>query len=441
MNNIKFNNIKIKFIFFIYNIVTYVLIPFILFSLIKKTFKNKQYCHHWQERWGKVILKNSIHKPVIWVHTVSVGETKAAQALIALYQNNMPQYQILITVMSITGRQTATNIYQNVIVCYLPYDFNFAMHSFFNKFKPRIGIIFETEIWPNLLKTAYQKNIPVFLVNARLSYQSYKRYKKFRGAIAVIINHFTIIMTQNNQTAQYFKQLGYKKTIHNIGNTKFDITDNQINAKQIITIKQKINTMKTIICFASSRDHEEKILLDCLKNRDNTNNSWQDVIFLLIPRHPERFTTVEKIIKEYKFKYQKRSNLVTINKDTQIILGDSMGELLGYYAVSKIAIIGGSFQPLGGQNPLEATFMSKPVIFGPHMFNFSQISQDLLASGLAFQSTDMKDALDICRTILKDKPVFTNKCHNFIHNYSGASKKIIINTKPYLLQKYNKAHY
>ncbi len=429
MNNkcFKSNSIIEICIIFIYNLVTYISIPAIILYLIKRSLKNKDYRYNWSERFGLGLI-NSSNKPIIWIHTVSVGETKAAQELINLYQKTMPEYQILVTMMSATGRAIAKKDYKNAIVHYLPYDLNFAMSAFYNTFKPQIGLVFETEIWPNMLRIAQRKRIPIMLVNARLSDKSFNNYARFGMLSKLIVNYFSIILAQDTQTLEYFGKLGYIRKIDIIGSTKFDLNITKNMQKCIELLKEKIQAKKPIICFASSRDNEEKLLLEAI-SKDN-----DDKIFLIVPRHPERFSLVENLIKDYGFKYQKRSTMNTLEDSTQIILGDSMGELLAYYSISQIAIIGGSFEKLGGQNPLEAIFMSVPVVLGPHMFNFNKISHMLLDEQVAYSATDINNAISICCNILNQNQynLLKSKCLNFIKKHTGASKKILDHSKSYL---------
>jgi 3-deoxy-D-manno-octulosonic-acid transferase len=421
------NNIIKICIIFIYNLITYISIPAIVIYLIKRSLKNKDYRYNWLERFG-IRLRNNSSKPIIWIHTVSVGETKAAQELINVYQKTMPKYQILVTMMSATGRAIATKDYPNAIIHYLPYDLNFAMTSFYNKFKPQVGLIFETEIWPNMLRIAERKRIPIMLVNARLSNKSFNNYAKLGILSKFIVNYLSKILAQDVQTAEYFRKLGYTKEIDIIGSTKFDLTINENVQQSIELFKEQLKTTKPIICFASSRDNEEKLFLEAI------SKNYKDKIFLIIPRHPERFSLVENLIKSYGFKYQKRSTMNILEENTQIILGDSMGELLAYYSVSQIAIIGGSFEKLGGQNPLEAIFMSVPVVFGPHMFNFNKISKMLLDQQVAYSATDINHAISICLEIIEQdqSQLLKSKCLDFIKKHTGASKKILDSCKSYL---------
>jgi 3-deoxy-D-manno-octulosonic-acid transferase len=416
-------------IYWIYSIFFTVCTPIIIFYLLKRSLKNNNYLKHWNERFA-INIKNHNNKPIIWIHTVSVGETKAAQKLIQLYNAQLPDYQILMTIMSVTGRAIAQKEYNGAIIHYLPYDNPYSMKKFYTTFRPKVGLIFETEIWPNMLKIANDLSIPVLLVNARLSYKSFINYKRFSFFSELMISKFSAILAQDDATAQNFRKLNYNGDIKLIGSTKFDLTITDLMLNQIKAMKTILTTERSIICFASSRDGEEKLFIEAIKKNNTATNN----LYIIVPRHPERFSIVENIIKSSCIIYQKKSSMTSLNSDTQIVLGDTMGELLAYYAVSKITVIGGSFAELGGQNPLESIYMSVPVIFGPHMFNFITISEMLLSANVAYQVTDMSQALVVIDTVLQDKNTDAIKdlCTKFIKDHTGASQKILEYSMQYL---------
>lgn len=403
---------------YLYSFLLYLIAPFIPIYLKKRAKKNPEYGKHWSERYG-FKLKRGTNKSIIWLHAVSVGETRAMAKLVQLLETNYPDYQILITQMTPTGRSTASNLYPNARLHYIPYDLPHAVINFYKTFKPVVGLIMETEIWPNLIYYAKKFDIPLYLINARLSDKSYNSYNKVKFMIKPILNEFTGILCQDTKTEENFSKLGFVGKSEIIGNTKFDIIIDSKNIQTAQYYKGEIN--KKIVSFASTREGEEQILLDAIPENF-------DYIILIIPRHPERFDEVETLIKSKNFKYQKRTDNQPLKNDTQILLGNSLGEMFAYYSMSDLAVIGGSFVDLGGQNLIEPIFMQKPVVFGPSMYNFLQISENALADNCAIQVSNAVECFKVIDKLFinpaKYLSMITN-CQKFISRYQGASERIL----------------
>ncbi len=402
----------------IYSGLLYLLAPLLPLYLIKRSFKNPDYRLGWSERFG-INLVNPAKKPIIWLHAVSVGETRAMHKLVELINQYLPEYQILITSMTPTGRKTAQQLYPYALVHYIPYDISFCVKRFYAIFKPKLGIILETEIWPNLVHFAASNHMPLYLVNARLSERSYSGYKRFIRVLLPILQCFNGILCQDQGSAANFTALGYTGKLPVMGNTKFDLVVNNEVLELINQFKTKFIGRK-VICFASTREGEEKLLLEQIEFKE-------DFLYLIIPRHPERFTEVATLCKSQGLKVQMRSEPKKIAQETQIVIGDSMGEMLAYYAISWLTIIGGSFRDCGGQNPLEALFMGVPVIFGPSMYNFSEVAVNSLASSCAMQVDTFSAADRLIHTLANDPKQYQDYAANaqqFIANYQGASQRI-----------------
>ncbi len=402
----------------IYSLITYLLAPILPLYLMKRGRKNPAYLCNWNERFG-INLANSCQKPIIWLHSVSVGETRAMQKLVELISSNLSNYQILITTMTPTGRQTAQTLYPQAIVHYIPYDISFCVKSFYKNFKPKIGIIMETEIWPNLIYFAERSKTSIYLVNARLSNRSFRGYNRFKLALLPILNKFNGILCQDVNTENNFSKLGYNGNLQTVGNTKFDLVFDDSNKDKVIELK-KIFDNRKIITFASTRDGEEEILL-------NNIDLNQDVIYLIIPRHLERFIELELLIIKHNINFCKRSDNTKINPETKLVIGDSMGEMLAYYALSYLVVIGGSFKDFGGQNPIEAIYMGKPVIFGSSMFNFSDVAINSVKFGCAIQITSASELENTINKLIfntNEYALLQKCCSRFIDEYCGASQKI-----------------
>ena len=402
----------------VYSLATYLLAPILPLYLIKRGRKNPAYLYNWNERFGINLVKSS-QKPIIWLHSVSVGETRAMQKLVELISSNLSNYQILITTMTPTGRQTAQTLYPQAIVHYVPYDISFCVKSFYKNFKPKIGIIMETEIWPNLIHFAERSKTSLYLVNARLSNRSFKGYNRFKLALLPILNKFNGILCQDVNSENNFSKLGYNGNLQTVGNTKFDLVFDDSNKNKIIEL-QKIFNNRKIITFASTRDGEEEILL-------NNIDLNQNVTYLVIPRHPERFIELENLLKKNNITYCKRSENKKINSETKVVIGDSMGEMLAYYALSYLVVIGGSFKDFGGQNPIEALYMEKPVIFGSSMFNFMDVAKNSVSIGCAIQVDSPTELKVLINNLVEDDDRYNtlkNHCLEFINQYCGASESV-----------------
>lgn len=411
---------------YIYSLILYLLTPLLPLYLKKRGRKNSDYNNNWHERFG-LNLKNTIDKPIIWIHAVSVGEIRAAARIIKLFEDKYPQYQVLVTQMTPTGRATAKSLYPNVILHYIPYDLPHAVMNFYKTFKPKIGLIMETEIWPNLIHYSKKYQTPLFLINARLSTKSFSGYNKVRFFIKPILNKFNAILSQDMETQNNFIKLGFTGQSHIVGNTKFDLNiDNEyfILAKEL---RQAIGNRKVVI-FASTRDGEENLLIDFIKN--------QQYLIIIVPRHPERFKEVEQLLVDNKIKYIKRSSCKPIETNTQVFLGDSMGEMFMYYAMSDLAVIGGSFNKFGGQNLIEPIFLDKPVILGPSTFNFAKIAKDAIHTGCAIQVNNIAECFttidrlfDLDKINIKGNSEkygqMVGNCKSFSGQFQGASQRTI----------------
>lgn len=412
--------------YLIYSIFSYLSIPFIIFYLFKRSIKNKKYLDNFNERFALNLPKKN-NSPIIWIHAVSVGETRAIRMLVYLLDKHYPNYQLLITQMTPTGRDTAKELFPNAICCYLPYDIPYAIKKFYKYFKPKIALIMETEIWPNIIHHAKKNHTPIFLINARLSAKSLKSYKLINFFILPLINKLTMIITQDETTLNNFKILGYKGAISNVGSTKFDmiINNEQIKLAEILIANLK---NKKIIVFFSSKEGEELPLITNIKK-------LKSFLIIIVPRHPERFKEVAQLLSDNKIIYQKRSQINQIDEKTQVLLGDTMGEAFLYYKISQIAIMGGSFNNKGGQNLIEPIYLKIPVIFGPSMYNFAKIAKDAINMRCAIQVDNIHEALMQAKDLLKNKEFYdlmSNNCIHFIKKYQGASQKILNIIKKYL---------
>ena len=381
---------------FIYTLLLYLSLPIAILKLIAKERKSP---------FRKAKLKNQLgfvtktSGKVIWVHCVSVGEFNAARPLIDQILDIYPEHKLAITTTTITGAEAVRNHYQDRVIHYFfPFDLPFIVGPFVNKINPVACILLETEIWPNLINNLNKKAIPVMLINARLSERSLNKYQKFSSKLVQkTINQLTLIGSQNERTSERFLSLGMSPNkVVTVGSLKFD--SNEKDNPNITQSLQKIVGERHVVVFASTREGEEKKIIQSYVNLKDKF----DALLIIVPRHPERFDEVFNLIVDSGLKVKRRSDGLGCDESIQVLLGDSMGELLSYYSVCDIAFIGGSLIDTGGQNMLEAAAASKPILFGPSVFNFEKIAQLFLEKDAAIQVGDADDLMKTISALLLD---------------------------------------
>ena len=381
---------------FIYTLLLYLSLPIAILKLIAKERKSP---------FRKAKLKNQLgfvtktSGKVIWVHCVSVGEFNAARPLIDQILDIYPEHKLVITTTTITGAEAVRNHYQDRVIHYFfPFDLPFIVGPFVNKINPVACILLETEIWPNLINNLNKKAIPVMLINARLSERSLNKYQKFSSKLVQkTINQLTLIGSQNNPSSERFLSLGaLPDKVVTVGNLKFDSNEKD-NPNTTQSLQQMIGQRRVVV-FASTREGEEKKIIQSYVNLKDKF----DALLIIVPRHPQRFDEVFNLIVDSGLKVKRRSDGLGCDESIQVLLGDSMGELLSYYSVCDIAFIGGSLIDTGGQNMLEAAAASKPILFGPSVFNFEKIAQLFLEKDAAIQVGDADDLMKTISALLLD---------------------------------------
>ena len=379
----------------IYTLLLYALLPHALLHLWWRARRQPAYLEHVAERFGRYAFK--AERPLIWVHAVSVGETRAAEPLIQALLRAYPQHRILLTHMTPTGRATGAALFGAAVSqCYLPYDFPFAVERFLDHFKPVCGVLLETEIWPNVIHACRRRGVPIYLVNARLSEKSQRRYARFRSFAATCLNELSGIAAQSRTDADRLQLLG-AAAVAVTGNLKFDIAPDASLAAQGDAWREAWGRARPVLLCASTREGEEALLLQELPRID-----VPDLLTVIVPRHPQRFDDVAAEIGRSGIAYQRRSTGQPIARQTRIVLGDSMGEMFAYYAACDVAIIGGSLLSFGAQNLIEACAMGRPVVVGPHTYNFAEATQFALDAGAAIRVDDAGAAIAAAGGLLLD---------------------------------------
>ncbi|MBT5548473.1 MAG: 3-deoxy-D-manno-octulosonic acid transferase [Gammaproteobacteria bacterium] len=413
---------------FVYTVLIFLSLPFALLRILLRDAKNSNWIRKLKNQLGFV---PKIPGKVIWLHCVSVGEFNAAKPLIDMIFINFPLHQIVISTTTITGSEAVEKYYKSqVIHCFFPFDVPFIVSSFLKKIKPVACILLETEIWPNLITKLKHKNIPVMLVNARLSKKSYKKYKKFSPKlINMTLNNLSLICSQNESSSKRLISLGATNNIITTGSLKFD--SNEPNNSETIQALKNITGDRKIVVFASTRKGEEfQIIKSYLKLKSKFN-----ALLIIVPRHPERFNEVFSMANETGLNVKRRSLGGHCEQDTDILIGDSMGEMMSYLNISDIAFIGGSLTNNGGQNMLEAASLSKPIIFGPSVFNFEEISKRLLDDGSAIQVRNAEELMKTISELLLDdekRRLIGESAKTTFENNRGATTKIFNAIAPHI---------
>lgn len=393
------------------------------------------YRQHIAERLGSYDQPAQKH-PLIWVHAVSVGETRAAEPLIEALLAEYPDHGILLTHMTPTGRATGADLFahhgERLVQCYLPYDTNRMATRFFRHFKPRIGVLMETEIWPNLIAQANRHAVPLAVVNARLSERSLARGKRFASLMDEAAHGIACVAAQTEADAARLRKFGVNN-VHVIGSVKFDVTPSETAIALGKSFRTRFGNRPVLLC-ASTRDGEEAMILDALPVLNVPN-----VLLLIVPRHPQRFDEVAEMIAAYGLTLQRRSGFTDepLPADVQVVLGDSMGEMFAYYAACDVAFIGGSLLPLGGQNLIEACALGKPAIVGPHTFNFDAITDDAVAAKAALRVQNASETMQQANRLLNDSRLRKTMGQNaliFAQRQRGATERTMALLEPLLVR-------
>ncbi|AKC60749.1 lipid IV(A) 3-deoxy-D-manno-octulosonic acid transferase [Blochmannia endosymbiont of Camponotus (Colobopsis) obliquus] len=416
----------------LYNILVYLIQPLIWIRLLWRSRHIPAYRHHLSERYG--FYKQKINAGGIILHSVSIGETLAAIPLIHSLQKLHPYIPITVTSMTPTGiEQTKLAFGNKVFYGYLPYDLPGAINRFINHINPILVITIETELWPNLIKSLYRKGIPFIIANARLSLRSAKNYQKIKNFMAHIMQHITLIAAQYEDDGARFISLGLKTNqLAIIGNLKFEISVSTHITKQAKKLRKLWNNQRPIWIAASTHYGEEKILL---KTHHNLLQSFPNLLMILAPRHPERFSIVQQMIKKSGFNYILQSSGNIPSSTTQIVINDTMGKLMLLYGIVDVAFIGGSLIKHGGHNPLEAAAHGIPIIMGPYTFNFQQICIKLKQEqGLITITDSISLTLEIFKLLNnKHHRLFHgNRANKFLYKNQGALKRLLCLIEPYL---------
>ncbi len=380
----------------IYNGLLYLILPLALLRLYWRGRRDAGHRQRWRERLGFV---PTLLPGGLWVHAVSVGETRAALPLIRALLDRYPDLPLLVTTTTLTGsRQVREALGERVQHVYAPYDLPGATRRFLQRARPRLAVIMETELWPNLLRQCATASIPVLLANARLSERSARGYGRIRGLTAALLRDVTLIAAQADADAARFRALGAPR-VEVTGNLKYDLAlpvDLPERGQRLR--RDLLGDQRPVWIAASTHAGEDEPILEAFAR---LCARWP-ALLLLVPRHPERFDSVAALCRQQGFSVIRRSERKVCAPDTTVFLGDSMGELLLFYAAADLAFVGGSLVATGGHNVLEPALLGLPVLFGPHMFNFTEAGERLLEAEAAWRVADAGELAAAVDRLLTD---------------------------------------
>ena len=403
-----------------YQILWQIAPPVIRYYLRRRAQKNPAYAEYWAERFGQP--HPSPVTGAVWLHAVSVGETRAAQPLIAALRRRFPDAPLLITQMTPTGRATAQALYPDAQCCYLPYDRRDWVAQFLREHRPLFGVVMETELWANLLNEAHRQKIPMFVANARLSEKSARGYRRIDALIRPALQTLAGCLAQTEEDAERLRQLG-AANVSVCGNSKYDIAPPEDKIELAVQWRRHLGRRRVFVA-ASTRekdgtDEAHEIL------RVWRQHGCADDLLVLVPRHPERFGAAAEYAQSLGLTVQKRSSGEAVAPNTQVWVGDSMGEMFAYYALADAVFVGGSLVDTGCQNIIEPMSCGKPVLFGPSVYNFQAACTGALAFGAARQ---IASADELVQTVYRwwqnpeEAAALAQRAVQFVAQHKGASE-------------------
>ncbi len=369
---------------YLYNILIYLAAPFAIAAQFWRGLWDPSYRDRVGERLG---FGAAIAGPTIWIHAVSVGEVQASQSLVAQLRKRHPQYKLLLTTVTPTGAARARLLFGDTIeLRYVPLDLPGSVRRFFDRVQPQLAMILETELWPNLYAECGRRGIPLVLASARVSPRSVGRYRRLVPLFRKTLSYGIVIAAQSETDAERFRSIGATpERTHVTGNIKFDFQPPPGIEAQGLRWREQNAPGRPIWVAGSTHEGEEVIILDAHRI---VLQRFPDALLVLVPRHPQRFDSVRGLLAKRKDRSSDRSSRSAISPATSVLLGDTMGELMMFYAAADVAFVAGSLVPIGGHNLLEPASVGRPVLTGPHNFNSEEIAQLLMAAGAALVVKD-----------------------------------------------------
>ncbi|MHC4353811.1 MAG: 3-deoxy-D-manno-octulosonic acid transferase [Planctomycetota bacterium] len=415
---------------FAYLLAAVAISPMVIYRMLRQN----RYRTGWAQRFGRITRKHP-DKKCIWLHAVSVGEVNATKTIVKEMQNRFPDFEIVISTTTDTGFARAGAIYaQDLQVFYFPLDLSWVMRRAFKRLRPAICLLMELEVWPNFVSTARRFNVPVVVVNGRITQRSIRRYGRIKPIAKTIFRKVSLVLAQTDEYAERFRQIGCTdETIVVTGSLKYDtaqVTD-KVEGADTLAAQLNIDKSDTLWVAGGTGNDEERILLDVYKELKQ-QDQFRELRFAIVPRKPERFDEVNQLITDSGLDLVRYSCVkdgdAKLSEKPPVILGDTMGDLRKFYSLATVVFVGRSLVPMGGSDMIEVAALAKPTIFGPHAFNFQQTVDDLLKDEGAILVKDQNELLDNLQKCLTE-PNFAGKIaqngREVIRKNQGATQKTV----------------
>jgi 3-deoxy-D-manno-octulosonic-acid transferase len=409
----------------LYTVLLYLVIPFVILHLTWRGFRNRGYWKRWGERFG-FFPEPSLRNP-IWLHAVSVGEILAAAPLVRALLDRYPERSLVVTTTTPTGSERVRALFgEKVFHVYIPYDLPGAVRRFLNYVRPEMSVVMETELWPNLFRACSQRGIPVIVANARLSDKSLRGFQHVRTLLRQMLGRIDLIAARGPKDAERFMALGAATDrTRVVGNIKFDTELPTVVQGEARKLRQQWGRDRPVWVAGSTHEDEEAQALEC---HAVIRQRHPGALLILVPRHPERFDRVARLCEARGFDTVRRSSGRDGSPATSVLLGDTMGELLLFYAASDVAFVGGSLVPVGGHNMLEPVSLGVPVVVGAHLHNFEELSEALFEAGGARRVRDREELESAVSELLSDagaREAMAENGSRLIEANRGASQRLL----------------
>lgn len=419
----------------LYTTLFYLIQPLIWLRLWVRGRKAPAYRKRWGERYG--YYKQPLKPGGILMHSVSVGETLAAIPLVRALRHRYPDLPITVTTMTPTGSERVLSAFGNDVQhVYLPYDLPDALNRFLNAIDPKLVLVMETELWPNLIAALHKRQIPLVIANARLSARSAKGYARLGDFIRTLLRRITLIAAQNEEDGERFIALGAKRNQLTVtGSLKFDISVTPQLASRAVTLRRQWAPHRPVWIATSTHEGEESAVIEA---HQTLLREFPNLLLILVPRHPERFPDAINLVRQAGLSYITRSSGEVPSSSTQVVVGDTMGELMLLYGIADLAFVGGSLVERGGHNPLEAAAHAIPVLMGPHTFNFKDICARLTQADGLITVADVASLSKEVASLLTDEDYrnfYGRHAVEVLYQNQGALQRLLQLLEPYLPPK------
>lgn len=383
----------------LYSAVLYMLLPVTVYHLVWRGFRVRQYFQRWDERYAS--YPQARGRPRVWLHAVSVGEVNVAAPVVNALRAQRPDIRWVITTITPTGSERVRALWGDALDhVYLPYDVPGSVGRFLQHFRPSLALILETELWPNMLFGCRDRNIPVYVLNARLSARSLRGYRLLRPLIGRALRTVTCVAAQSQADAERFIELGADpQQVRALGNLKFDIAVPTQLPQFVAAFGERVAAARPVWIAASTHEGEEAAVIEMHRQ---LLRHWPDLLLLWAPRHPERFARVEALARDQGWRVATRRQQQWPGAEDSVFVIDTLGELMMFYACAQVAFVGGSLQPIGGHNLLEPAAVGTPSVSGPHLHNFAEISRRMREAGAVAICEDAAGVCAALRELLGD---------------------------------------